>query len=65
MRLNDYLQQKGLTQEQFALLVGVKQNAVSQWISGERYPRPLHLKKIKKVTKGVVSGDDMLTVTPC
>ncbi len=64
MRLDTYLQKHDLTQEQFAVLVGVTQNAVSQWISGQRCPRPQYLKNIANVTKGRVSANDFLPEEP-
>lgn len=34
--------------------------AVKKWLNGDRTPRPAMQSKIKKVTKGQVTGDDWL-----
>jgi hypothetical protein len=34
--------------------------AVKKWLKGERTPRPKTQARIKKVTKGAVSGDDWM-----
>ena len=65
MRLDTYLQKYDLTQEQFALLVGGTQSAVSQWISGQRCPRPKYLKIIVDVTKGRVTANDFMREEQC
>lgn len=60
MRLENYLEKMKLTQEQFAQTIGVKQNAVSQWISGDRSPRPNSMRRIYEVTKGKVTANDFI-----
>lgn len=47
-------QRLGLTQEQFALLVGVSYQSVNRWSNGRTKPLPLVLKQIKqrKLTMG-------------
>jgi hypothetical protein len=37
---------------------GVSIYAIKKWLKGERTPRPKMQAKIKKVTKGSVTGDD-------
>lgn len=39
-------------------MIGVTQNAVSQWINGNRRPRPIFEKRIKEITKGKVTAND-------
>lgn len=43
-----------------AELFGVSVYAVKKWLSGDRIPRPATQTKIKKLTKGMVSGDDWM-----
>ena len=39
---------------------GVSTFAIKKWLTGERIPRDAMKAKIKKVTKGAVSGDDWM-----
>ena len=43
-----------------AELFGVSVYAVKKWLNGDRIPRPATQTKIKKLTKGAVSGDDWM-----
>jgi len=54
-RLEVELDHAGLTQQQFATEVGVSQQTVSKWITGETTPRFRHLPRIEEVL-GVAPG---------
>ena len=69
MRLKIFREQNGLKQKELALKMGVEQNTISQWESGERLPRadkPPQLAKILGCSvdelladaKGVKNGTD-------
>ncbi len=58
-RLRRYLDDEGLTQAQFAALVGVKQPTVWEWLNGESKPSADRLIEIAKITK--LSIDELLT----
>jgi hypothetical protein len=39
---------------------GVSTFAIRKWLTGERIPRPANQAKIKKITKGAITGDDWM-----
>jgi len=43
--------QIGMTQEQFAHLLGVSVGSISKWESGKTLPSPLAIDKIKSIMK--------------
>ena len=58
MLLKEYLNEKKLTQGDFASLVDVSDAQINRLISGKRTPSFKLAKKIQKVTNGVVTIDD-------
>jgi DNA-binding transcriptional regulator YdaS (Cro superfamily) len=58
MKLNEYLEWKGIGLAGFAALVGVNPVTVGRWIAGHRFPRTPMLAKIDRVTEGNVRGED-------
>lgn len=60
MTLIEWLAEKDITVPEAAKVFGVTIFAVRKWISGERVPRPRTQSRIKRITKGLVSGDDWL-----
>lgn len=58
MNLETYLSSTGMTQQIFAEKLGVKQSAISQWISGKRTPKRQMLPKIIEATDGKVTPND-------
>jgi transcriptional regulator with XRE-family HTH domain len=60
MKLSDYLSENGLTQAQFAQLVGASQQAVAMWVIGDRTPRAAQMRKVKDATGGTVTPNDFL-----
>ena len=58
MTLQDYLARTKTTPEEFAAKIGASRGGVLKWISGERFPRPVMLKKIKLATGGKVQAND-------
>lgn len=61
-RLKRYLEEEGLTQAEFADLVGVKQPSVWEWVNGESKPSADRLIVISRVTR--ISIDELLTDKP-
>ena len=64
MKLKDYLRAKKLSQSQFAALIGVKDATVSRYLSGHRRPEWDVVDRIKAVTGGLVTADDLGSVSP-
>jgi DNA-binding XRE family transcriptional regulator len=60
MNLREFLDTTGQTQAEFGRAVGVSREAVRLWCEGERYPEQASMKRIRAVTNGQVTADDML-----
>ena len=58
MRLLQYLSDGDLTYQAFAERIGVTQQAVARYASGERIPRREVMERIAYVTKGQVTPND-------
>lgn len=58
MKLKEYLSSKRMTVKSFADTLGVSEGAVSKWVSGERFPRPVMLGLIYQLTEGQVTAND-------
>lgn len=58
MRLRFFREKNNLTQKELSLKIGVEQNTVSQWESGERLPRADKLPQLAKILGCTV--DDLL-----
>ena len=54
MDINAYLKEQGMTQQEFANLVGVTQGRVSHWLGGKRVPAERCL-VIERATQGKVT----------
>ena len=61
MKLSAYLINRGLSDADFAKLIGVSRQAVHRYKSGDRWPDRTILAKIKLVTGGAVLPDDFLS----
>ena len=55
-QLAKYLSDTGTTQEQFAVLMGVKQSTVSRWIKGQATPNIETAFRIESVSDGAVQA---------
>jgi DNA-binding XRE family transcriptional regulator len=62
MRLDDYLNRKKLTNDDFAALVGVSRQAVYYWRIGHVVPAPKQMQKIMELTEGKVRPNDFFTI---
>lgn len=60
MRLNDYLADKRMTAEEFAMALGVTSAALSRYVTGDRVPRPAIMRKIIDLTAGRVTPNDFI-----
>jgi transcriptional regulator with XRE-family HTH domain len=58
MRLSQYLEDHDLTYGAFAARIGVSQQAVARYATGERIPRREVMQRIACVTKGAVRPND-------
>jgi DNA-binding transcriptional regulator YdaS (Cro superfamily) len=58
MKLSDYLSANELSQQQFAVLLGVSQGMVHQWIKGLAPVAPQKAVLIEQKTGGAVSRKD-------
>ena len=57
MKLKEYRKSQGLTQPEFAEMIGRKASAVSRYENG-RTPEPDTIKEIAKITQGAVTPND-------
>jgi hypothetical protein len=60
MKLMDWMRKTDIDVYEASRAFGVSIYAVKKWLKEERTPRPKMQSKIKKVTKGAVSGDDWM-----
>ncbi len=60
MTLQEYLQQRKITQQAFARSVGVTHATVSRWASGKLLPRLSAIGRIAQVTGGAVRAESFL-----
>ena len=58
MDLQTYISLKGMSQEQFAQRIGVKQKSVSRYAAGERVPHPKIMSDSYSATNGAVEPND-------
>jgi transcriptional regulator with XRE-family HTH domain len=58
MRLDEWLKQKRVRQEDFADMIGVRQSAISHLVRGKRNPSLELMLKIEAATKGKVRPND-------
>lgn len=65
MKLNDWLQQNGVTQQQFAAVAGISQSTISRLIHSpeKRNPSWKLLDAISKATGGAVTANDFFDLT--
>ncbi len=59
MLLREYLDNEDLTQEEFALRIGVSRPTISYWMRGLKAPRPEHVMRIRHATNNEVTADDL------
>lgn len=58
MRLQEYLDQTGLTRAEFARRIGVRHITVTRYLREGRVPEPTVMCKIIEATEGKVSAND-------
>ena len=58
MKIRAYLKQRGLSQKEFATILGVTQGCIAQWIGGKRISSERAL-QIEKKTQGHVTREDL------
>lgn len=65
MKLTQYMNEKSITPERLAELVGnVSASGVRKWMYDERVPRPEQMRRIAEVTKGQVKPNDFILASP-
>jgi len=60
MKLIDWMNKTDIDVFEAARAFDVSIYAIKKWLRGERTPRPKMQARIKKVTKGAISGDDWM-----
>jgi len=60
MKLEKFLNRNKIDRSDFARTISVSQPALHRYLTGERFPRPEHLKSIISATKGEVMPHDFL-----
>lgn len=60
MKLRDWMDKTDIDIFEAARAFGVTTHAIRKWLSGERRPWPATQAKIKRITKGAITGDDWL-----
>lgn len=58
MKLSAWLKKKGMSQREFAQLIGSDQGHVSDLVRGKNFPRVVSITKIERATKGAVKFED-------
>lgn len=58
MLLKDYLKSQNITAKEFADKIGCSHGGLLKWVSGDRFPRPIHIYKIERETDGAVTAND-------
>lgn len=58
MVIGEYLKRSSISQKDFAILVGVSDQAMSRYCSGKRIPRRDEMQRIYEVTFGEVQPND-------
>lgn len=61
MKLSEYLRNKGLSAAGFGRVAGLgSRQLVHKYLSGERFPTPENLRRIREATGGAVTADDFV-----
>jgi DNA-binding transcriptional regulator YdaS (Cro superfamily) len=60
MTLAEFLSDQGLSQAKFGAWIGVSAPTINRYIKGKRAPSATNVRKIKAITKGLVTADDLL-----
>lgn len=60
MHLRAHLSETGETAASFAARVGVDVKTLYRYLSGERFPTPENLRRIREATGGAVTADDFV-----
>ena len=60
MKLRPWIEQRGLTVQEFADLVERSEATVIRWLNRTRHPRHDDMRKIYRVTQGAVRPDDLV-----
>jgi DNA-binding transcriptional regulator YdaS (Cro superfamily) len=60
MTLADFLSEHGLSQAKFGAMIGVSDATINRYVKGRRAPSAVNVRKIKAITKGLVTADDLL-----
>lgn len=62
MKLNDYLRDRDISDEDFASKLGISRQAVWRYRRGRTVPKPCHVALIHKHTRGMVTREDWAEV---
>jgi transcriptional regulator with XRE-family HTH domain len=64
MKLKDYLASKSITAAEFGRRIKVSQAAVTRYAAGDRIPEPDIMRRIARITGGIVSPNDFYGPAP-
>lgn len=62
MKLRDYLDHNGLTKAQFAERIGVSEETIRRYVTGERIPDKKKMSKIALATACQVTANDFFGI---
>lgn len=65
MRLGTWLEQRKITHDDFAAIIGTSRAAVSRYVSGERVPAKKVMPHIVQATGGAVTANDFMEAPEC
>lgn len=60
MHLKEYLDHRGISQSEFAEMVGLPRQTISRYVLGDRRPSTSIALKIEQKTRGKVSIEDLM-----
>ena len=64
MKLKEYLALNAVKQKDFARNIGVSEVAVTNYLSGNRFPKPYVMRKIFEATGGLVDANSFYDISP-
>lgn len=60
MQAKDWIELKGLTVKQFAIMLGVSESTAWRIVNGKHLARPATQRRVEKVTGGAVQPNDLV-----
>ena len=60
MTLKEWMQERQLSQQKLAEMLGVTQPTIARWVNTIQFPDPINIIKIRTVTGGKVTADSLV-----